>query len=319
MRPLIIKTFFACFLVPPCTCAARTFSKHQFWDPEGIADVRFTNDHDYVEAFKERLDEAVRASLRSCRPPCATITGGLDSSSIAVIAADILAASGNRLNTFTAVPEAGFAREELRGRYFDETPYVRQIAEVNRNIVPHFITQSRDPTPENIAEVIRMSGLPGGTLNGLWGFDIFAAARSAGHNVMLAGEMGNITMSYDGWGLFTELLLTGRWLRLFAEIRSSGYRWRRHVRQQLIGPLIPAPLFRRYKQWRRGGNPPWHNYSVIHPEFAARSGVIDRAAREYMPFDAPPTRDWRLGRINDFRGYCEAADWFAKVRAGFRP
>ena len=278
-----------------------TFSKHQFWDPEGIADVRFTNDHDYVEAFKERLDEAVRASLRSCRPPCATITGGLDSSSIAVVAADILAASGNRLNTFTAVPEAGFTREELRGRYFDETPYVRQIAEVNRNIVPHFITQSRDPIPEKIAEVIRMSGLPGGTLNCLWGFDMYAAARSAGHNVMLGGEMGNITMSYHGWGLFTELLLTGRWLRLFAEIRSSGYRWRRHVRQQLIGPFIPAPLFRRYKQWRRGGNPPWHDYSLIHPEFAARSGVIDRAARENEPFDAPPIRDWRLGRINDFR------------------
>ena len=65
MRLLIIKTFFACAPVPPCMCAARTFSKHQFWDPEGIADVRFKNDHDYVEAFKERLDDAVRASLRS--------------------------------------------------------------------------------------------------------------------------------------------------------------------------------------------------------------------------------------------------------------
>ena len=99
---------------------------------------------------------------------------------------------------------------------------MRQIAEVNQNIVPHFITQSRDPIPENIAEVIRMSGLPGATLNALWGFDMFAAARSAGHNVMLTGEMGNITMSYNGWGLFTELLLTGRWLRLFAEIQVFG-------------------------------------------------------------------------------------------------
>ena len=177
-----------------------TFSKHQFWDPEAIGDVRFRNDHDYVEAFKERLNDAVSASLRSCRAPCATITGGLDSSSIAVIAADMLAAKGDRLNTFTAVPEAGFAREELRGRYFDETPYVRQIAEFNRNIFPHFITQSRDPICEKIAEVIRMSGLPGGTLNCLWGIDIFAAARSAGHNVMLGGEMGNMTMSYDGLG-----------------------------------------------------------------------------------------------------------------------
>ena len=135
---------------------------------------------------------------------------------------------------------------------------------------------------------------------------------------MLAGEMGNITMSYHGWGLFTELLLTGRWLRLFAEIRSSGYRWRRHVRQQLIAPFIPAPLFRRYKQWRRGGNPPWHDFSLIHPEFAARSGVIDRAAREYMPFDAPPLRDWRLGRINAFRELlARRPTGYAKVRAGF--
>jgi asparagine synthase (glutamine-hydrolysing) len=309
------------FRVPPGSTVqvhGATFSKHQFWDPEGIAEVRFSNDHDYVEAFKERLDKAVRASLRSCRPPCATITGGLDSSSIAVTASDILAESGNRLNTFTAVPEAGFAREELRGRYFDETPYVRQIAEINRNIVPHFITQSRDPTPENIAETIRVIGLPGATLNDLWGFDIFAAAGSAGHNVMLTGEMGNITISYEGWGVFTELLLTGRWLRLFSEIRSSGYRWRRHVRQQMVGPLIPAPLFRRYKQWRRGRNPPWHNYSLIRPELAARSGVIDRAACGYMPFDAPRTRNWRLGRINALRGYCEAADVYANVRAAFR-
>lgn len=309
------------FRVPPGSTVevhGAAFSKHQFWDPEGIAEVRFSNDHDYVEAFKERLDKAVRASLRSCRPPCATITGGLDSSSIAVTAADILAASGNRLNTFTAVPEDGFAREELRGRYFDETPYVRQIAEVNRNIVPHFITQSRDPTPENIAETIRVIGLPGATLNDLWGFDIFAAAGSAGHNVMLTGEMGNLTISYEGWGVFTELLLTGRWLRLFSEIGSSGYRWRRHFRQQMVGPLIPAPLFRRYKQWRRGGNPPWYDYSLIRPEFAAGSGVIDRAARGTMPFDAPRTRNWRLGRIKALRGYCEAADIFAKIRAGFR-
>src|SRR5262249_44249140 len=154
--------------------------------------------------------------------------------------------------------------------------------------------------PENIAEVNRMSGLPGGTLNSLWGIDIFAAARSAGHNVMLGGDMGNITMSYHGWGLITELLLTGRWLRLFGEIRSSGYQWRRHLRRHVIGPLIPAPLFRRYKQWRRRGNPPWHDYSFIRREFAARSGVIDRAAKEYLPFDARLARDWRHVRINDF-------------------
>jgi len=308
------------YRVPPGSTVhvhGATLIKRQFWGFEGITDVRFTNDHDYVEAFKERLDAAVRASLRSYRPPCATITGGLDSSSIAVTAAEILAASSNKLNTFTAVPEAGFVREDLRGRYFDETPYVRQIAELNQNIVPHFITQSRDPTPECIAETIRVIGLPGATLNDLWGFDIFAAARAAGHNVMLTGEMGNLTMSYDGWGLFAELLITGNWPRLFAELKYSGYRWRRHVRQQVIGPLIPPPLFRRYKQWRRRGHPPWHNYSFIDPEFAARMGISDRARLGPRPFDAPPPRNTRLSRINVFRSLTEAADVLAKVRARF--
>jgi asparagine synthase (glutamine-hydrolysing) len=293
----------------------QTFSKSLFWDPQGIADVRFTNDHDYIEAFKEHLDRAVKASLRSCRPPCSTITGGLDSSSIAVVAADMLAVSGNKLNTFTAVPEAGFTREDLPGRYNDETPYVRQIAEFNRNIVPHFIAQSGD-IPEKIAQVTRMTGSICGNLNCLWGVDMYAAARSAGHDVMLGGEMGNVTISYHGYGLFTEYLLKGRWLKLFSEIRSSGYRWRRHVRQGVIAPLVPAPLFRRYKQWRRGQNPPWHDFSFLRREFAAWTKVIDRAARE-EPLDTPPPRDARLGRIRDLSIYSDVAEWYAKLRANF--
>jgi asparagine synthase (glutamine-hydrolysing) len=294
-----------------------TFSKHQFWNPENIADVRFKHDNDYVEAFQERLAAAVRAQLRSRRVPCASITGGLDSSSIAVVAADMLAANGSKLHTFTAVREV--TKEELRGRYFDEMPKVLQIAKINPNIVAHVVSPSKGDLVEKIAEQVRIGGdPPSGVLNGCWGMDLFAAVRSAGHNVMLGGEMGNHTMSNNGHLLLAELLRTGRWWRLLVEIASSGYRWRYLLRHRTIAPFIPAPLFRRYKQWRRGGRPPWYDYSAIHPEFAARSGVVDRAAREYLPFDMPPPRDARLylTRVS-FNGYCETADWFARVRAHF--
>ena len=297
---------------------AAGLSKHRFWDPENIGDVRFKSDHEYVEAFQERLNAAVKVRLRSLRAPCAQITGGLDSSSIAVIAADMLAANGNKLDTFTAVPEAGFTKEETRGSYFDETPYVRQIAKANANIVPHFVPPTKGPILERIRELVRVQGAPPASVfNGLWVMDILAAARSAGHNVMLTGEMGNFTMSYDGFQLLAELLLTGRWWRLFSEITSSGNRWRYMLRSLTIAPIIPAALFRQYKQWRRGRRPPWHGFSAIHPEFAARSGVVARAAREYLPFDAPPPRDGRLARIRSFNSYCETADWFAKLRANF--
>jgi asparagine synthase (glutamine-hydrolysing) len=145
---------------------------------------------------------------------------------------------------------------------------------------------------------------------------MYGAVRSAGHNVMLGGDMGNSTMSYNGWGLFTELLLSGRWLRLVAEISSSGHRWRRAFRQRVLAPLVPEPLFRRYKRWRHGPNPPWYDFSLIHPEFAAATEVIERAAREN---DAVTRllRNNRLARIRELRMYGHTADWYAMVRARF--
>jgi asparagine synthase (glutamine-hydrolysing) len=295
-----------------------SLSKVQFWNPEHIPDVKFKRDHEYVEALQERLNLAVKARLRSLRAPCATITGGLDSSSIAVIAADMLAASGHRLDTFTAVPEAGFLKEETGGLYFDETPYVRQIAELNGNIDPHFVAPSKGPILEQIAEQIRVGGFPGGSiLNGLWVMDIYTAARSLGHNVMLCGEMGNGTISYNGHTLLAELVRRGRWLRLLREIASSGRRWRYMLRHHTIAPFIPRPIFRWYKRWGRGRNPPWYEYSAIRPDFAARSGIVDRAAREYSPFDTPIPRTSRRIRINGLHLSCETADWFTKVRAEY--
>jgi asparagine synthase (glutamine-hydrolysing) len=214
------------------------------------------------------------------------------------------------------VPEAGFAKQETGGNYFDETPYVRQIAGTNANIVPCFVPPTNRPLLEQIVELVRMQGAPAGVFRGLWVMDILAAARSAGHSVMLTGDMGNFTMSYDGSTLLAELLLTGRWWRLFSEIRSSGKQWR-YMRRVAIAPFIPAVLFRQYALWRRGRRPPWYAYSAIHPKFAARSGVVARAARENKPFDVPPPRNGRLARIRSFNFYYNTADWLAKLRANF--
>jgi asparagine synthase (glutamine-hydrolysing) len=310
------------FQVPP-GCVVRvarngSLSKNHFWQAENIADVRFKTDHEYVEAFQERLDAAVIARTRSSRPPCSLITGGLDSSSISVIAADALAARGSRLNTYTAVPEAGFIKEGLSRTYVDETPFVRQIAAANPNIVPHFIPPSNGPMVEQISNQVRLGGSPAGSIiNGLWMIDIFNEARSAGHNVMLGGEMGNLTISYGGAGLLVELLFSGRWIKLVREIFSSEEKWRSLVRYSVIAPLVPAPVFRKYKQWRRKGEPAWHNSSPINPEFATWSGFDQRGARMHIPFDLRVTRNNKLNRIDDIRSYSETADWLAKLRAGF--
>src|SRR6516225_4082682 len=53
---------------------------------------------------------------------------------------------------------------------------------------------------------------------------------------------------------------------------------------------------------------------MISAQFT-RSGIVERVAREYSPFDVPPSSDSRLSRINDLHGFCDMADWFAALRA----
>ena len=89
------------------------------------------------------------------------------------------------------------------------------------------------------------------------------------------------------------------------------------VRHCTIAPFIPAPVFRSYKQWRRNGRPPWDYFSAIRPEFAEQSGVVERAAREHLPFDMPPPREGKFHRIRALHSYSETADWFARLRANF--
>jgi len=89
------------------------------------------------------------------------------------------------------------------------------------------------------------------------------------------------------------------------------------LRHHTIAPFIPPTIFRLYKRWGRGGNPPWYERGAIRPDFAERSGIVDRAAREYLPFDTPIPRMGRQVRNNDLHCFCDTADWFAKMRAEF--
>ena len=229
----------------------------------------------------------------------------------------MLAASGRRLNTYTAVPESTFSRPETRFRYFDETPYVCQLADTNGNIVAHFIPPSNAPLLEQIREVVRIGGAPFSGLNALWSLDLLKAARSAGHDVMLTGNMGNEIMSYNGSALPAQLLLSGRWWRLALEIVHCRTRKKRMIRQDLILPFVPRVVLQRYRQWRRRGEPAWRSDSAFNGSFlAATSGFLDRAARAQHYLDAPPLLNGKRVRILDLKNYSETADRFAKLRAG---
>lgn len=55
----------------------------RYWSSDPTREVRLHSDQEYAEAFREIFTEAVRCRLRSAFPVGSTLSGGLDSSSIA--------------------------------------------------------------------------------------------------------------------------------------------------------------------------------------------------------------------------------------------
>jgi asparagine synthase (glutamine-hydrolysing) len=82
--------------VPPGTCvmvADGTLKTFVHWQPDPGALIRYGNDADYEEHFRELFRAAVRGRVDVHGPVCAELSGGLDSSSI-VCMGDELVRSG---------------------------------------------------------------------------------------------------------------------------------------------------------------------------------------------------------------------------------
>ncbi|HYL60710.1 MAG TPA: asparagine synthase-related protein, partial [Candidatus Acidoferrales bacterium] len=63
---------------------------NRYYDLRSTADLHYANDGEYAEHFREIFRESVRCCMRSNAPVAATLSGGLDSSSLLGMAASIL-------------------------------------------------------------------------------------------------------------------------------------------------------------------------------------------------------------------------------------
>ncbi len=104
-----------------------SISRRRYWSPANIKSVRLPSDEAYAEGLRDTLDRAVRRQMRSIHPIGSLLSGGLDSSSVSVLAARALAEKNERLAAFTGVPRRGFDGVVPNGAYADETPYVDAI------------------------------------------------------------------------------------------------------------------------------------------------------------------------------------------------
>ncbi|MEA3187476.1 MAG: hypothetical protein QOD99_1306 [Chthoniobacter sp.] len=309
------------YRVPPAHLLAvrdnGLLKQRRYWSLADIKPIRLGSDQSYANGLRECLDRAVRRQMRTTYPIGCYLSGGLDSSSVAVLAARALGEKNKRLAVFSHVPREGFDGPVPSGRYADETPYIEAI----RNAVDNIdVTYVRNDECDDWAELercfIALEGPIRNPTNLGWALTIPRLARAQGCRVLLGGFHGNYTISWNGWDQTAAHLLHGRLVTAFRQWRlcygSTSYsRWGA-FRKLIVEPLMAAKTSKQVRfRWKQRVAA-WHDHSPIRPAFADEMQVEARARQighDFLYLMSPGIRAAGLAGID-----C-SGDWFAAQRA----
>jgi len=200
--------------LPPAstlTVAAGGVRIRQYWALEPGREIRLKSDDEYAEAYRGHFVEAVRCRLRSAFPVGSMLSGGLDSSSIACVANELLR-SGDRdaLHTFSIVFE--------RVKKSDERPFIESVL-AGRRFISHLIDGDSVTPFDDLDSVIWYQDEPFCAPNLSLTRSGWKAAQGAGVRILMDGVFGDNVVSH---GLEHLRWLASRWrlLSLSRELRA---------------------------------------------------------------------------------------------------
>lgn len=257
-----------------------------------------TND-DYVDAFREVFQEAVQAKLRTHRQVGLRMSGGLDSGSVASFAAKPLLQEGKVLHAYSYIPAKHFEDWTPRSLIPNETAYIQAAANYIGNIEENYLAfEGRNAISEMDSMLELMEGPYKFFENSFWLTGMLEQAQEHHVGILLNGTRGNYTISWgDPIDHYTRLLRTFRWGKVSREL--SHYIRMMGTGRSVVIPIIAKQAFthlmRAVLTKKRSDIP-----LVIHPDFAARTKVLDKLMSYHVGLSAY-VPDEVTARYNQFQ------------------
>ncbi len=240
------------------------------WDPRP---VRESSDEAYADRFRELFDEAVRCRVRGVDRAGVSLSGGLDSTSIAVTLPHV--ASLAEIVGFSI----GFEDE-----IGDERPLQRLAAEKAGARQEWVSLEGRNAFGDSFDETLDRFGVPLFAANWFQSDAVADAVDHDGVKVVLDGIDGDGVLQ-GSMTFASDLLVTGRWRTLRRELKATqrvhGVKLAFLIVRHVIRPLLPTRIWIAWRKLRgREVVPP-----SVDLKFAGRVGL------GRMIFDQP----WRPG------------------------
>lgn len=184
-----------------------------YWHPERVQ-VSVTEPEEAGRLFAAKLRECVLIHLRSDVPVGCALSGGLDSSSIAVLMNELRNGRSDPFHTFTVT---------FPGDAIDEREYADAVL-AKVHALRHFVTPEPREFLEELDRFLWIHDEPVGSLSMYAGYCVARLTREAGISVALNGQGGDELLSgyWQSYFLYLrDLLCHGRLLTLASHFAGA--------------------------------------------------------------------------------------------------
>ena len=197
--------------------------KKVYWDPLAERETMPFEDAGCRKLFVDTFRQCVKDVLRSKAKTAAMVSSGLDSTSVASVAAEYLGKEGKKLYTYTSIPEGEFEAED----YFaiaNEAWGPEELKKKYRNIDSTLVPCDGMNGFTKLERLVQELEVPTKSApNMMWIDEIYQQAREKGCKIILKGQYGNATISYGK--ILSNIryqLSHGHFIRAFKEAKAFG-------------------------------------------------------------------------------------------------
>jgi asparagine synthase (glutamine-hydrolysing) len=256
----------------------------ELWNPTCVPALRYRTDAEYEEHFREIAKEAVQVRLRASHPVFAELSGGLDSSTIVLMADQILRnqnRSPDDLQTTSCVYE--------QSETCDERPFIRAVEE--KRGADTLLVHERDQRITLGLDDLQFTGLP----NALHCFPgryqkVAALMQPYNARVLLTGRGGDhlFWSQADGTPIVADELRRANLFRAHSECRTWSRAANAPYYELLLSGALPLAfesLFQGRSRYKQPKLPTWLRPRHQGP-FLSTNLVFDA----YTTWRAAPSR-----------------------------
>ncbi len=267
--------------------------RREYWLPADAHKIRYRHEAEYIEHLREILEQAVECRLRSAYPVGSHLSGGLDSSTVSVLASRMLPTKQLPLHAFSWSPPPK-STDYLPD---DERTLIKTICR-NEGIIIHYT----DRQVKDVAHDLNLDITTQPNLTGLNEQFVSRMAARLGIRVMLSGWGGDEFAAFNGRGYFADLFRRLRWITMTRELylraRLQEWNFWAGFRSSVILPLVPDKILSilrpdSYSLPKRLPLP-----ESLQPEFASQLQAIEPFRKPHLR-ERPGVRQNQIDLLNN--------------------